>query len=154
MGTYTSLTYHIVFSTKYRKRWIDNSFKDDLYSYIGGIIRGEKGSLIEIGGMEDHVHILAGFSAAIAVSEMLKRIKGNSSKWMNDTNKTGSRFEWQAGYGAFTVSQSQVPIVTKYVRGQEEHHKTRTFKDEFLAILKRHKINYDPKYVFETEHVG
>ncbi len=154
VSTYTSLTYHIVFSTKYRKLRIDESFKKDLYSYIGGIIRGEKGHLIEIGGMEDHVHILAGFSATIAVSEMLKRIKGNSSKWMNDENKTSNRFEWQAGYGAFTVSQSKVPIVTKYIRGQEEHHKQCTFEYEFLAILKRHKINYDPRHVFETEHVG
>ena len=154
MSTDTSLTYHIVFSTKYRKPRIEESFKEDLYSYIGGIIRGEQGHLIEIGGMEDHVHILAGFSATIAVSEMLKRIKGNSSKWMNDEKTTRNRFEWQAGYGAFTVSQSKVPIVTKYIRGQAEHHKQSTFEDEFLAMLKRHKINYDPKYVLETEHVG
>ncbi len=77
-----------------------------------------------------------------------------SFQWMNDEKKTSNLLEWQAGYGAFTVSQSKVPIVTKYIRGQAEHHKQRTFKDEFLAMLKRHKIDYDPKYVFETEHVG
>ncbi len=154
MSTYTSLTYHTVFSTKYRKRRIDESLREDLYSYIGGIIRGEKGNLLEIGGIEDHIHILAGFSPTIAVSDMLKRIKGNSSKWINDEKKTENRFEWQAGYGAFTVSQSQIPVVRQYIQRQDEHHKTLSFEDEFQAILKRHNIDYDPKYVFETEHVG
>lgn len=154
MSTYTSLTYHVIFSTKYRKPRIVESFKEDLYSYIGGIIRGEKGNLVQIGGVEDHIHILAGFSPTIAVSDMLKRIKGNSSKWINDERKTKSRFEWQAGYGAFTVSHSQIPIVRRYIHTQEEHHRKLTFKDEFLAILKRHNIEYDHKYVFEAEHVG
>ena len=154
MSTYTQLLYHLIFSTKYRKRRIDNSFKEDLYRYIGGIIRGEKGSLVEIGGIEDHLHILAGFSPSIAVSDMLKRIKANSSKWINDQKKTLTRFEWQAGYGAFTVSQSQVSVVARYIRRQEEHHKTISFEDEFRTILERHNIRYDPRFTFETEHVG
>ncbi len=154
MSTYTSLTYHVIFSTKYRKPHIVESVTEDVYSYIGGIIRGEKGSLLEIGGVEDHIHLLTGFRPTISVSDMLKLIKGKSSKWINEEGKTKSRFGWQAGYGAFTVSQSQIPIVRRYIQGQVEHHKTLSFKDEFLAILKRHNIEYDPKYVFETEHVG
>jgi len=85
---------------------------------------------------------------------MLQHIKGNSSKWVNEQKVRQKRFEWQAGYGAFTVSQSQVPVVRGYIQQQEEHHKKQTFKDGFLAILKRHEIEYDPKYVFETEHTG
>jgi len=152
VSTYTSLTYHFVFSTKYRNCWIDESFREDLYSYIGGIIRGEKGHLIAIGGIEDHVHLLACLSPTITVSDMLKRIKGNSSKWINDEKKTSHQFRWQAGYGAFTVSQSQIPIVTNYIKGQEAHHKNLTFKEEFLALLERHQIEFAPEYVFDVEH--
>ena len=154
MSTYTSLTYHIIFSTKYRSPSIDPALTDDLYPYIGGIIRGEKGQLLEIGGTSDHLHILAGFHPAVAVSYMLQHIKGNSSKWINEQKVRPNRFEWQSGYGAFTVSQSQVPAVRQYIQQQEEHHRKQTFKDEFLAMLKRHQIEYDPKYVFESEHVG
>jgi REP element-mobilizing transposase RayT len=154
MSTYTSLTYHIVFSTKYRKLTISETLAEELYSYIGGIIRGEKGHLVEIGGIEDHIHILAGFKPTIAVSEMMQRIKGNSSKWVNDERKTKERFEWQSGYGAFTVSQSQIPTVRRYIQRQREHHKMVTFQDEFLAMLQRHNIDYEPKFAFETEHVG
>ena len=154
MSTYTSLTYHIIFSTKYRKPRIDVALRDDLFAYIGGIIRGEKGHLIEIGGTPDHVHILAGFHPTIAVSEMLQHIKGNSSKWINSEKRPRVKFEWQAGYGAFTVSMSQVPTVRKYIQTQEEHHSKLSFEDEFLAVLKRHNIDYDLRYVFETEHVG
>ena len=154
MSTYTSLTYHAIFSTKYRIPRIDETLKDDLYAYIGGIIRGEEGQLLEIGGTADHVHILAGFHPTVAVSLMLQHIKGNSSKWINAQKTPQDRFEWQGGYGAFTVSQSQVPTVRQYIQQQAEHHKKQCFKDEFLAFLKRHNIDYDPKYVFETEHVG
>ncbi len=154
MSTYTSLTYHIIFSTKYRKPRIDAALRNELYPYIGGIIRGEKGRLIEIGGIADHLHILAGFHPTIAVSEMLQHVKGSSSKWINGEKKTRERFEWQAGYGAFTVSQSQVSTVRNYIQRQEEHHKKLSFQDEFLALLKRHNIEYDPRYVFETEHAG
>ena len=154
MSTYTSLTYHVIFSTKYRIPRINEGLKNDLYPYIGGIIRGEKGQLLEIGGTTDHIHILAGFHQTVAISQMLQHIKGSSSKWINDEARSQERFEWQAGYGAFTVSHSQVPTVRHYVQQQEEHHQKRSFRDEFLAFLKRHNIDYDPSYVFETEHVG
>lgn len=154
MSTYTSLTYHVIFSTKYRTPRIDEALKNELYPYIGGVIRGEKGQLLEIGGMADHVHILAGFHPTVAVSLMLQYIKGSSSKWINEERKSQERFEWQAGYGAFTVSRSLMSAVRQYIQQQEEHHQKLCFKDEFLAFLKRHDIDYDPKYVFETEHAG
>jgi REP element-mobilizing transposase RayT len=154
MSTFTNLTYHVIFSTKYRRDSVVGQFREELYAYIGGIIRGEKGHVIEIGGMPDHIHILTGFSPTIAVSDMLRRIKAKSSKWANAEKNLAARFEWQSGYGAFTVSQSQIPAVRKYIREQEEHHRHRTFKDEFVDMLERHGIEFDPQYVFEREHVG
>src|SRR5436309_15874103 len=109
-GSHTKLLYHIVFSTKERRPILAADWKDELYKYIGGIIRGERGAMLEIGGVADHVHILAKFRADVSVAEMLRRIKSNSSKWMNDEQKTRFRFAWQVGYGAFTVSQSQVEV--------------------------------------------
>ncbi len=139
--TYTKLIYHIVFSTKERIPLIVPEIRDRLYEYLGGVIRGEKGSLMEIGGIPDHVHILARFGAAIAVSEMLKRIKGSSSHWLNQG--TGTWFAWQAGYGAFSVSESQVAAVRKYIQQQEEHHKRISFKDELISLLRKHRIEFD-----------
>src|SRR5688572_8436440 len=139
--TYTKLIYHIVFSTKERIPLIVPEIRDRLYEYLGGVIRGEKGSLMEIGGMPEHVHILARFGAAIAVSEMLKRIKGSSSHWLSQ--ETGTWFAWQNGYGAFSVSESQVAAVRKYIQQQEEHHKRISFKDELISLLRKHRIEFD-----------
>ena len=139
--TYTKLIYHIVFSTKERVPLITAEIRDRLYPYLGGVIRGEKGSLLEIGGIADHVHILARFGAAVAVSEMVKRIKGNSSHWLSQ--ELGVWFAWQIGYGAFTVSESQVAAVRKYIQRQEEHHKRVSFKDELISLLRKHRIEFD-----------
>jgi putative transposase len=145
--TYTKLIYHIVFSTKERIPLITPEIRDRLYEYLGGVIRGEKGSLMEIGGMPDHVHILARFGAAIAVSEMLKRIKGSSSHWLSQ--ETGTWFAWQNGYGAFSVSESQVAAVRKYIQQQEEHHKRISFKDELISLLRKHRIEFDEGDLFD-----
>jgi len=152
--TYTSLTYHLVFSTKYRRKIIRPDFKESLYQYIGGIIREKKGVLLEIGGIEDHVHLMAGIPSTMAVSDMLRFIKSNSSGWVNETKKTTETFAWQPGFGAFTVSHSQKPALQTYIRNQRQHHQKRSFEDEFLAILANHDIEYDPKFVFEKEHYG
>ncbi|HSK78827.1 MAG TPA: IS200/IS605 family transposase [Thermoanaerobaculia bacterium] len=145
--TYTKLIYHLVFSTKERIPLIASEIRDRLYEYLGGVIRGEKGSLMEIGGMPDHVHILARFGAAIAVSEMLKRIKGSSSHWLSQ--ETGTWFAWQNGYGAFSVSESQVAAVRKYIQQQEEHHKRISFKDELISLLRKHRIEFDEGDLFD-----
>lgn len=152
--SFTSLNYHAIFSTKYRKPVIDESIRERLYEYIGGIIRAKEGTLIEIGGVADHIHILAGCSPQMAVADWVRDIKANSARWMNELPDRSSRFEWQKGYGAFTVSASQVTVVQKYIQGQPEHHQRQSFRDEFVAFLKRHGIDYDPKYVFEEEHHG
>jgi len=132
--TYTNLTVHAIFSTKYRRKIILPSFKSELYKYIGGIIRNKKGVLLEIGGIQDHVHLLAGFPPTIAVSDMLRFIKSNSSGWVNELsdNQLTEEFAWQPGFGAFSVSYSQQTPVGNYIRNQEEHHKkSEAFKRNF-----------------------
>jgi REP element-mobilizing transposase RayT len=148
-NTFTNLLYHLVFSTKNRKDFIQDSFRDELYSYLGGIVRGEKGKTITIGGTKDHMHILAKFPQGVTVSNMLQNIKGNSSKWLNEKGFVAYRFYWQRGYGAFTVSESMVDIVSRYIENQEIHHKKMTFKEEFLMLLKRNNIEYNEKYLWD-----
>ena len=125
-----------------------------MYEYIGGIIRAKKGHLIEIGGVADHVHILAHLSPALAVADVVRDIKSNSAHWVNELAETRRRFEWQKGYGAFTVSYSQVPVVRAYIQNQEEHHRTRSFVEEYTELLSRHGINFRPEHLFEDEHHG
>ena len=147
-NTYTNLLYHIVFSTKERAPLITDDLKDELYKYIGGIIREEGGVLLEIGGIEDHVHILAKLKPAQAVSEILRLIKANSSKWVNE-NKSQSRFAWQEGYSAFSVSESQVVTVRRYIRNQVQHHRGQTYQDELVALLERHGVEYDSRFLWD-----
>ncbi len=148
-STYTNLLYHIIFSTKDRIPLISAEFEEELYRYIGGIIRTEGGVQLEIGGTTDHIHILAKFKPAISVSEMLAKIKANSSKWLNENKVKLRKFGWQEGYAAFTVSESQAPTVREYIRNQEEHHRKQTYQEEFVALLERHAIEYDPCYLWD-----
>jgi putative transposase len=152
-NTYTNLLFHVVYGTKYRKPLIGHDWQDDLYGYIGGIIRSEKGVLLTAGGMPEHVHLLAKLPPTIAVSDMLRLIKTNSSKWANDRDDV-PYFEWQVGYAAFSVSESQADRVQRYIQTQREHHRTTTFREEYLALLRKHKIEFDERYVFEEEHIG
>lgn len=151
-STYTSLTYHIVFSTKYRKPTLIDPFRAETYNYIAGIIANKKGQLLEIGSA-DHIHILTSCSPRIALADFIRDIKANSSKWLHE-DKHLMRFGWQTGYGAFTVSRSRIETVRKYIRNQAEHHRKQSFADEFRALLQRHGIEFDEKYLFEAEHHG
>lgn len=153
MSTFTKLSYHLVFSTKQRQPIIKEEFQTRLYAYLGGIIAAKKGHLIEVGGIEDHIHILANLSPTQSISEKLREIKANTSKWSNE-NFQQPRFEWQKGYGAFTVSYSQIESVTRYIQNQKEHHKTKTFVDEYVGFLKLHNIKFDSQYLFEAEYYG
>ena len=145
--TFSNLLYHIVYSTKDRVPSIDGDLREPLYEYIGGIIRGERGILLEIGGVPDHVHLLAKFKTDIAVSMMVQKIKGNSSGWVNERSSRAEHFEWQVGYGIFSVSGSLVDKVRRYIRNQEEHHKKVSFKDELISLLKKNGISYDERYL-------
>jgi putative transposase len=148
-STYTNLLYHIIFSTKNREPIIEEVWKEELYRYLGGILRAEGGVCIEINGMPDHVHSLAKIKPAISVADMLKLIKANSSKWVNDEKAVGRSFGWQIGYAAFSVSESQVEAVRRYIRNQQEHHRKQSFQDELVALLKRHGVEYDPRYLWD-----
>jgi REP element-mobilizing transposase RayT len=144
-STFTNLLFHIVFSTKDRIPAIHGGLREPLYEYMGGIIRSEGGILLEIGGVPDHVHLLVKSKADIAISDFVGHIKAGSSKWHN--RKEVNRFEWQAGYGAFSVSESQVSKVRKYIQTQEAHHAKVSFKDELITLLKKHGIEYDERYL-------
>jgi REP element-mobilizing transposase RayT len=144
--TYSKLNYHIVYATKNRSPLITDAVRDDLYAYTGGVLRGNGGVLLTAGGMPDHVHLLAGWGTSISVAKMLQLIKTNSSKWMNE--RPGAplgKFGWQAGYAAFSVSESQIPVVRRYILNQEKHHRKISFRDELVELLKRHGIPVDPE---------
>jgi len=147
-GTFTNHLYHIIFSTKNRENLIKQDFKDELYAYIGGIFKGEKGLLICAGGTENHIHLLGLIHQSISVSEMIRHIKGNSSLWISKSEKSANNFAWQVGYGSFTVSESSKDKIISYINGQEEHHRKRTFKEEYLEFLHKHKIKYEEKYIW------
>ena len=146
-STFTNLLYHAVFSTKDRTPAIHEGLRERLYEYMGGIIRGERGVLLEIGGVPDHVHLLMKLKSDMAIAEIVRLIKSNSSKWLNDSNSPTGRFEWQTGYGAFSVSESQVRKVRKYIQTQEGHHAKISFRDELITLLEKHGIEYDERYL-------
>lgn len=154
MGSFAQLTYHVVFGTKYRRPTVTDTIREGLYKYVGGIIRAKKGALIEIGGMPDHIHILAGLSPTLAVADVIRDVKANSSKWLNEQPNRMSIFEWQIGYGAFTVSFSQIEVVQNYIRNQREHHRKKSFREEYIELLRKHNISFQLEYLFEGEHHG
>ncbi|MEZ6060549.1 MAG: transposase [Planctomycetaceae bacterium] len=125
-----------------------------MYQYIGGIIREQNGHLVEIGEIEDHLHVLSDIHPTRAVSDTIRDIKASASKWINELPEARDRFEWQKGYSAFTVSYSQSDSVQDYVRNQQEHHRRKSFEQEYVSFLNRHEIIFDPRYLFEQEHHG
>ena len=153
-NTFTNLIYHVVFSTKYRRATITEGFRSDLYAYVGGLVRNRDGIPLEIGGTEDHIHLLAKLSPKYAIMDVLRVVKALSSKWVNDEQALDRRFEWQAGYGAFSVSFSQVEKLRFYIQNQQEHHRKISFQAEFLSFLRKHHVEFDLKYVFDEEHIA
>ena len=152
--SYVSLPIHVIFSTKNRIAFIQPEWEDRLYQYLGGILREEKCVLLAASGMPDHVHLLISWSKERSVADVLRVIKTNSSRWIHQTFHDQADFAWQAGYAAFAVSQSNLDQVKRYLAKQKEHHHKMTFKDEFIALLKRHGIDYDERYVFADEPVA
>jgi len=147
--TYSCLLVHVVFGTKERRATIHQSIRDRLYDYMGGIARNEFGRSVVIGGTADHVHGLLSIRPAVSVADAMRKWKSLSSGWVHETFADRAAFGWQEGYGAFSVSPSSVDKVKRYIETQQSHHRRMTFKEEFIALLERHGIEYDPERVWD-----
>ncbi|MGE5357333.1 MAG: IS200/IS605 family transposase [Deltaproteobacteria bacterium] len=148
-NTYTQLHIHFVFAVKYRKQIIMNSWKDELYKYITGIIQNNKHKLIIINGMPDHIHILVGLRPDQSISDLMKDVKQFSSKWVNNCKFFDGKFEWQEGYGAFSYSKSNLKNVIKYIENQEKHHNKKTFINEYKEMLEKNEVEFNEEYIFK-----
>jgi putative transposase len=146
-STHTSLHYHLVFSTKAREPWLTPSSRARVHDYLGGTVRGMNGVPHAVGGMGDHVHVFAGLRATHCLADMMRELKSESSAWIHrELGLPG--FAWQEGYGAFTVSASSLEQVRAYVLRQEEHHRSTTFQQEYVAMLQRGLVEYDEHYLW------
>ncbi len=147
-NTFTSLQYHIVFSTKNREPWIHEDIEQRVWTYVGGIARENEMKALLVGGIENHVHLLLGIPPKLSLSQVIQLLKSGSSTWIKQNFLGLGGFAWQDGYAAFTVSKSQVPDVEEYIRGQREHHRVKSFEEEYRAFLDRHEVDYKEEYVF------
>jgi len=148
-NTYTQIHIHFVFAVKFRQAIISNDWKDELNKYIAGIIKSNNHKLLAINGVADHIHILVGIRPAQSISDLMKHIKQDSSKWINKNNFLKSHFEWQEGYGAFSYSKSQLNAVINYIQNQELHHQKKTFREEYIDFLDKFEIDYDERFIFK-----
>ncbi|MBS1509052.1 MAG: IS200/IS605 family transposase [Bacteroidetes bacterium] len=150
-NTFTQLYFHVVFAVKGRANLISHRWKEELYKYITGIVTNKNQKLLAINGMPDHIHLLVGLRPDTTLSDIVRDIKANSSRFINEKKWVAGKFEWQTGFGAFTLGHSQLDAIMNYIRTQEEHHKTRTFRDEYVELLKRYEIDFKPEYIFEGD---
>lgn len=148
-GTYSQIYIQIVFAVRGRQNLLHKEWRQDVFKYMAGIIKNKGHKPIIINGVEDHVHVFIGLKPAMALSDLVRDVKNNSSNFINDHRWVKGKFCWQEGYGAFSYSHSQISYVYQYVLNQEEHHSKQVFKDEYLDLLKKFEIEYDGRYVFE-----
>ena len=148
-NTYSQITIHAVFAVKHRENFILKEWRDDLHRYISGIITNKGAKSLAVGGWKDHVHILFGMPVTDCIADFMSVVKANSSKWINEQQFIKGKFQWQEGYGAFSYAKSQRDVVIKYIMTQEEHHRTRSFKEKNIKMLTDFKVNYEDKYLFE-----
>ncbi len=146
-STHLSLLYHLIFSTKRRLPWITESWEGRLHSYLGGILRGLGGVAEGIGGTDDHIHILASLKANHCLAEVLRELKSESSQWIHEVIGI-TKFEWQVGYGAFTVGRAEAAHIQRYIREQREHHRKKTFQEEYLEFLRQNGVDYDERFLW------
>lgn len=149
-NTYHQVYIQVVFAVKYRKAVIQKSWKTDLFSVMGQLINETGCKTIIVNGVEDHVHCFIGLKPSISISELMKVVKGRSSKYINDHQLTNRRFEWQEGYGVFSYSKSHVKNVYRYIENQEKHHEKRSFNEEYLKFLEKFQVPYDERHLFTT----
>jgi putative transposase len=148
-NTYSNLFYHIVFSTKGRKDLISPEIEARVWAYIGGIARKHEIIAVQVGRIDNHVHVLILAKPKFSPSQIVQWLKGESSRWIHRTFPDLAKFEWQDGYGVFSVSKSSVPDVAQYIEHQREHHQKQSFEDEYISMLKLNGIDYDERYVFD-----
>lgn len=148
-NTYTQIYIQIVFAVSGRLSLIRAESKEEIYKYITGIVRNDKHKLIAINGMSDHIHILIGLNPSMSLSDLVRDIKSNSTNFINRKRLARGKFMWQEGYGAFSYGRSQLDAVVRYIQNQEKHHSRRSFRNEYLALLRKFEIEFDNRYVFE-----
>ncbi|MFS4418131.1 IS200/IS605 family transposase [Maribacter sp. 2307ULW6-5] len=148
-NTYTQILVQIVFAVKGRQNLITEKHRESIEKYICGIVTNKKSKPLAIYCNPDHCHILIGLHPSVSTSEMAQDIKANSSKWINENKWVMGKFNWQEGHGAFTYSRSQLNQVVQYIRNQPEHHRKKTFREEYISFLEKFEIDYDDQYVFE-----
>jgi REP element-mobilizing transposase RayT len=147
-NTYTQVHIQFVFAPKYRAALIHSSWENELYKYITGIVQNNQHKMIIINGMPDHIHFLIGMRPNQSMSDLMRDVKANSSKWINENRFCEGRFEWQEGFGAFSYAKSQLPDVIKYIENQKEHHQRRSFLDEYKLYLEKFEVDFDKRYIF------
>ena len=147
-NTYTSLIYHIIFSTKNREPWVQPDIERRVWSFIGGIARRHQMSALQVGGVEDHVHVLILAPSTRAPCEIAQLLKGESSKWIHNEFPNLRKFGWQDGYGGFTVSKSNIAAMATYIRNQRDHHRKKTFQEEYVEFLRANGIAFDERYLW------
>jgi len=148
-GAFTQLYVHLIFAVKYRERLLTKEIRVELFKYISGIISNRNHKVIIINGMTDHIHILIGLNPNDKISDLIACIKRESSSFINEKKFFRGKFHWQDGYGAFSYSRSQLDVVYNYIANQEVHHKKRTFREEYVELLKKYEIQFDEKYLFD-----
>ena len=148
-NTYTQCYFHLVFAVQHRNALINIEWKDNLEKYITGIVQNHRHKMLAIGSMSDHIHILIGYNLNHLIPDLVEEIKTSTNLWIRNNKLSKFKFDWQKGYGAFTISHSQIDNVIKYILGQEEHHNKKTFKDEYLEMLKNNEVLYKTEYLFE-----
>ena len=153
-STHSNLLMHVIFSTKNRMKLIADDWQAELFAYIGGAVHEHKASLLEVGGIEDHVHLLLRVHPSYAIADTVRLLKSNSSRWINEERKIQAKFEWQKGYGVFSVSQSGRDALSQYIRNQREHHSKQSYEEEYLRMLELQGVEYNPEYVFDEEITG
>jgi putative transposase len=148
-GTFSQVNLQIVFAVKGRQNLLHKSFREEIFKYMTGIIREKGQKPVIVNGVEDHVHVFLGLRPAMRISDIARDIKNNSSNFINDKKFLKQKFCWQEGYGAFSYSQSHIERVYNYILNQEAHHKKRTFRSEYMELLKKFEIPFEEKYLFE-----
>jgi len=148
-GTYSQIYIQVVFAVKGRENLIAKSWKDELHKYISGIITAKEQKVIIVKGMPDHIHAFIGLKPSMRISDLARDIKNNSSKFINERGFVKGKFNWQEGYGVFSYSHSHIERVYNYILNQEEHHRNKTFREEYLELLKKFEIEFKEEYVFE-----